>query len=159
MEGRQTSDGASLIDYVEAQLRTWGIARRRLDSDHTRWLTKPDKTQDKIPASGRARSFMGRLTEGGHVGRGDCSPTVEPLDGLVGDALTVSLALQLALQAGEITERQYTLCYLQYAVKAKRRDKLRYFRLGHAAYQEYLHGIQVKLSGWLRTLEQRQRVA
>lgn len=145
---------------MDAALRTWGIARRRLDADHTQWLTKPDKTPDKIPASGRARSFMGRLTEGGHVGRGkDGSPVVEPLDGLVGDALTVSLALQLALQAGEITERQYALCYVQYAVKAKRRDKLRYFRMGHAAYQTYLHNVQVRLSGWLRTLERRQQVA
>lgn len=146
-----------MIDWVQAALTTWGIARRRLDASHTQFLAKPDGTKDKIPASGRARSFMGRLTEGSHVGRGkDGSPQVEPLDGLVGDALTVSLALQLALQAKAITERQYSLCYVEYAVKARKRDKRRLFRLGHAAYQTALHNLQVRLSGWLRTLERRQ---
>lgn len=149
-----------MIDWVQAALTSWGIARRRLDADHTRWLLKPDLSRDTIPASGRARSFMGRLTEGGHVGRGkDGSPQVEPLDGLVGDALTVSLALQLALQSKGITERQYQLCYVEYAVKARKCDKRRLFRLGHAAYYAALHNLQVRLSGWLRTLERRQNVA
>jgi hypothetical protein len=146
-----------VLDYVDAALRTWGIARRRLDAEHTKWLLKPDKTRDKIPASGQARSFMGRLTEGGHVGRGkDGSPAVEPLDGLTGDALTASLALQLALLSKTITERQYQLCYVEYAVKARKCDKRRLFRLGHAAYHTALHNLQVRLSGWLRTLERRQ---
>lgn len=146
-----------MIDYMDSMLRTWGIAKRRLDSSHNRWLMKPDKTRDKIPASGRARSFMGRLTEGSHVGRGkDGSPQVEPLDGLVGDALTVSIAIKLALATKSITERQYELLYVQYAVKTRNRDRFKYFRVRHHDYYAMLHNIQVKLSGWIQATEKRQ---
>lgn len=146
-----------MIDYVDAMLRTWGIAKRKIDYCHDRWLQKPDKTQDKTFASGLARSFTGRLTEGGHVGRGkDGSPAVEPLEVLRGDALTVAVAIKLALGAKILKERDYEHLYVHYVAKTTNGKRFRYFKMRHHDYYATLHNLHVRLESWIASVEKAQ---
>lgn len=146
-----------MIDWVDVRLRSWGIEKRRIDYLDDKLLKKPDQTTDKVFASGLARSFMGRLTEGGHVGRGkDGSPAVEPLEVLRGDALTVAVAIKLALGAKSLKEKDYEHLYVHYVAKTTNGKRFKYFGMRHHDYYAALHNLHVRLSSWITSVEKAQ---
>lgn len=133
-----------MIDYVDAMLRTWGIAKRKAQG------RQPIRLKDCLFESGNARSFWGRFTEGGHVGRGkSLARLVDPMEGLVGDALVASIAIQLALQSRGLQEKQYELLFLHYVARASTRRKMRAIKMNRQTYWASLHEIHVRLVSWL----------
>ena len=140
-----------MIDWVDARLRTWGLAKRRIEG------RRPVKLKDCLFESGNARSFLGRFREGGHVGKGKgLSRLVEPLECLSGDALLVSMAVRLAIQAGNIDDKQYELLFLHYVAKASNRRKMKTVNMDRKTYWESLHIIHIRLIGWLSAASSRQ---
>lgn len=136
-----------MLDWVDSALRSWGIAKAKLDG-----IRKNNtRTKDGLIPCGPARSFIGRFGEGCHVGKGkDDTRLVEPMEGLQGDALAVSLAIQMAIIAGELSESNYEQLYVHYVLRPKNHKKFKYFKVKRHQYFEALHNLQVRLSEWLR---------
>lgn len=113
-----------LIDWLDAKLRTWGYDRRRL-------------RQSRYPQSAAAR-FDEPIGYG--VQR-------EPMEGLKGDALLVSVAIQRALEQHQLSLKQHAVLYLHYddryrktPAKAKCEQlgvkRERYYQLLRAAHRK-----------------------
>lgn len=137
-----------MIEWVDEMLRTWGRAKRRING-------VPElRTKDNCLPSGRARSFTGRLSEGGHVVKDkDQIILVEPLEVFLGDALVVAVATKLALQDKSISEYQYELLYAHYVLRGSNRKKYKAFNMDRKDYFDALHTIHARLISWLYKVE------
>jgi hypothetical protein len=87
-----------LIDWLDAKLKDWGHDRRRL-------------RQSRYP-----QSVASRLDE--PIGYGG-SP--EPIEGLTGNALLVSVAIRRALESRRLSYKQHAALYLHYDERHKRK--------------------------------------
>ena len=136
-----------MLDWVDSALRTWGIAKAKLDGVSRNRI----RTNDGLIPCGPARSFIGRFGEGCHVGKGkDETRLVEPMEGLVGDALAVSVGLQRAIISGELSESNYEHLYVHYVIRPKNNMKFKYFKVKRHEYYTALHSLHIRLASWIQ---------
>lgn len=116
------SSGTPLTDWVDAKLRLWGYAKRRLL-----------QAQERYP-----ESFAGRLVEegpGASLGHQGGSRDVEVF---TGDALEVALAIHRSLEARKLTDRQLEVLTVHYIVKGPVKRKAPALDLCVSRYYELL---------------------
>lgn len=146
-----------MIDWVNEALKTWGEAKRRIIGRQDKQLRNKDGTPSKTMACGPARSFMGRLDEGGHVGKGkDQIVLSAPPEVYTEAALPVAIGISLAMESGSLSEAEYKLLFVHYVVKAKLAKKIKYIGRSHKTYYSRLHNIQCRLSGYIYATQERQ---
>ncbi len=138
-----------MIDWVDAMCRTWGLQRRWIENRTETDLRPEAEKKDGPPFSGNASSFTGRIKERVSGIESGCGE-VEPLEVLKGDALKVSCAIQLALTARALTERQYEALYVQYVVRGPLKVKMDKLRVGRKCFYERIHRAHRILKRWLR---------
>jgi hypothetical protein len=147
-----------LIDWIDAKCRTWGHAKRRingipdLDSKNPRHNGEVrTEAQDGCIPSGKVSSIMGRIKEEGLVGAAIHTGPAEPLEVMLGDALQVSVAIQLALTSGRMTERQYEALFSKYVIRGPTKVKLGRLGIGHKCFYDRINRAHIAMKPWLET--------
>lgn len=89
-----------MIPWVDEKLKAWGRAK---------WKN--------ITSEGAPQSIMGKIATYG-PSAGDSQTGLHRFrEGMTGDALDASLAIHRAIFAGDLTDRQYEIMFVHYAVK------------------------------------------
>lgn len=139
-----------MIDWVDAMCRTWGHQKRWIENRDESDLRPEGEKKDGPPFSGNASSFAGRYKERvGGIEAGTGAPC-NPLEVLRGDALKVSCAIQAALIARSLTERQYEALFVQYVIRGPLKVKMDKLRIGRKCFYERIHRAHRILKPWLR---------
>lgn len=73
-----------------------------------------------------------------------------PLEVLRGDALKVSCAIQAAIIAKHLTDRQYEALFVQYVIRGPLKAKMDKLRIGRKCFYERIHRAHRILKPWLR---------
>jgi hypothetical protein len=111
-----------LDNDVREAFRSWGRAKARLNG---------------VPP--QPKSIMGRIaTEGpGAAIRGQAP---EPLEVLLGPALMVSVAIQTAIRAHKLSDKQYEAVFLHFVCRGPVKMKAHQIRVSRQTYYERLNG-------------------
>lgn len=139
-----------MIDWVDAMCRTWGFQKRWIMYQENKDLRPVGEKKDGPPFSGNASSFAGRYKErvGGIEAGTDvlaCPPEV-----LLGDGLKVSCAIQSALIAKHLTDKQYEALFVNYVIRGPLKVKMDKLRIGRKCFYERIHRAHRILKPWLR---------
>jgi hypothetical protein len=139
-----------MIDWVDAMCRTWGFQKRHILYLKNADLRPPGEKKDGPPFSGNASSFLGRI-KGARLAKDDnLDPQASPPEVLTGDALRVSCAIQSAIIAKHMTDKQYEALYVNYVIRGPLKVKMSELRVGKKCFYERLHRAHRILKPWLR---------
>lgn len=134
-----------MIDWIDEKCRVWGRQKRRI-------VGKPSVMLDAIALclveskklvfrgtapSGNARGISGRLQDEGPVAAAIGNARRNgPQEVLTGDALEVSVAIQLALRAGRLTDSQHEALIAHYIVRGNVGSKAKALGIKRDAYYD-----------------------
>jgi hypothetical protein len=149
-----------LIDWIDAKCRTWGYAKRRINGvpdqipaakRHSGELRT--ERQDKTTPAGKVNSIMGRIKEEGAVGASIYTGPAQPIEVLLGDALTVAVSINFAIQAGDLTDKEYEIGYIHYVLRGPAQRKWQRLNMKRADYYEFIHDFHKVLERWIPSVE------
>lgn len=111
-----------MIDYIHQFCREWGDTRYYIDNGK----------------SGPS-SIWGRINDGWSIVAADSHRRPDPPEVMLGNALLISIAIKQAIQAKQLTERQFRVLYLHYAERANTKRKIAAAKVSRQRYYDILH--------------------
>lgn len=110
-----------MIDWIDDLCHEWGKARHGIDH-----------------GSSAPTSLWGRMN-GWHLKAADPAQRPDPPEVLLNGALAVSIAIQRAISARDLTYRQRQVMYVHYVERAPAKRKAYLLKLSRKRYYEHLH--------------------
>jgi hypothetical protein len=129
--------------------RTWGYQKRKILYETNTDLRPTGQEMDGPPFSGNASSFLGRI-KGARLAADNAGPQPCPREVLLGDALKISCAIQAAIIAKHLTEKQYEALFINYVIRGPLKVKMDKLRVGRKCFYERIHRAHRILKPWLR---------